>query len=302
MNYMNMNTMNQMNIINYNHYNLDNDFWNKNKNVKTVRLSYKGEFIQNVDIYQDDDYNSIRERFKSILFRKGKVIYRKAFQNEIIERKSPYETLEDLLNRGVMETNPRVIISNNTFSRLKNFYDCGYNFSDIADGDVLKVEFEHLLYGAGGISALEFIDIDNLTKTKKLYFSKKAPKWRQVSLGLNLFGKCINNKCEAYDEEVIYTAGINSEFDFSSDRKRIRCPICNKNFVPLTMGFWKCEYQIKGEKLKNGDYQEININGKETRGNDFEYYDPYKNETTSWSWLKIFTCHRQKMKYKNYFF
>ena len=171
MSYMNINTMNQMNIINYNHYNLGNEFWDKN--VKTIKLFYKGEFIQKVDIYHDDDYNSISERFKSILFRKGKVIYRNAFENEIIERKSQYETLEDLLHRGVMETNPRVIMSNKTFSRFKNFYDSGYNFSDIADGDVLQVEFEHLLYGAGGISALEFIDIDNLTKTKNYIFLRK---------------------------------------------------------------------------------------------------------------------------------
>lgn len=29
------------------------------------------------------------------------------------------------------------------------------------------------------------------------------------------------------------------------------------------MGFFKCEYQIKGEKLKDGEYVEVDINGKE---------------------------------------
>ena len=43
------------------------------------------------------------------------------------------------------------------------------------------------------------------------------------------------------------------------------------------MGFWKCEYQIKGEKFKDGDYEEVDLNGKETNGDDFEYYDPYKS-------------------------
>ena len=64
------------------------------------------------------------------------------------------------------------------------------------------------------------------------------------------------------------------------------------------MGFWKCEYQIKGEKFKNREYEEININGKETFGNNFEYFDPISNETTYWSSLIIFTGHRQKMKYR----
>ena len=132
-------------------------------------------------------------------------------------------------------------------------------------------------------------------------FSSKAPKWREVVQGLNLFGKCINKKCEAYNAEVIHAVGINRKFDFNMDRKEIKCPICSKNFVPITMGFWKCEYQIKGEKFKDGDYQEIDINGKETKGDDFEYYDPYKSGTTSWSSLFVFTGHRQKMKHRDYY-
>ena len=114
----------------------------------------------------------------------------------------------------------------------------------------MKVEFEHLLYGAGGISALEFIDIDNLTKTKKLKLSSEAPKWRKVSMGLNLFGKCLNKKCEAFKAEVVHRVGINRGFDFNSDKRLIKCPICSKNFIPETMGFWKCEYQIKVKNLK----------------------------------------------------
>ena len=47
--------------------------------------------------------------------------------------------------------------------------------------------------------------------------------------------------------------------------------------MPKTFGFWRCEYQIKGVRLKNGDYEDVIINGKETNGNDFEYYDPNDN-------------------------
>ena len=64
------------------------------------------------------------------------------------------------------------------------------------------------------------------------------------------------------------------------------------------MGFWKCEYQIKGEKIKEGDYIEVNINGKETKGDDFEYYDPNENGKTFWSKLIIYVGYRQEMKYK----
>ena len=133
---------------------------------------------------------------------------------------------------------------------------------------------------------------------KKLKFSKNAPDWRKATIGLNLFGKCINKKCKAFDKEVIYPVGINKKFDFYSDKKNIICPICSKNFLPLTMGFWKCEYQIKGEKLKGGDYEEIDICGKETKGDNFEYYDPNSNDTAFWSNLLVFTGYRQKMKYR----
>ena len=122
----------------------------------------------------------------------------------------------------------------------------------------------------------------------------------KISIGLNLFGKCLNKKCEAFNAEVIHRVGINKEFDFNSDKREIKCPICAKNCLPSTMGFWKCEYQLKGEKFKDGDYEEVDLNGKETNGDDFEYYDPYKSGATFWSSLKVFTGHRQKMKFRKF--
>lgn len=144
----------------------------------------------------------------------------------------------------------------------------------------------------------QFVDFDK-NKTKKLKFSENAPKWRRVEKGLNLFGKCIHKECIAYGKEVIYIVGNNIEFDFDKQKKEIVCPICFKNFMPLSLGFWQCEYQIKGLKLQNGEYKTININGRETKDNDFEYYDPYDNGTSFWSSLIIFACPRQKMKYKD---
>ena len=70
---------------------------------------------------------------------------------------------------------------------------------------------------------------------------------------------------EAYGNEVIFIAGINVKFYINLKAKEIVCPICSKNFIPNTLGFWKCEYQIKGEKLKDGEYIPVNINGKETK-------------------------------------
>jgi len=290
-----------VNNIFMNNYNNLNYFDNHNNDYKTIRLFYEDKFVQNVKIYNFEDYQSVRNKMKSILYNNGKISYRPALEDEIIERRNPYETLEVLFDRGVIDKNPSIIFTNKrTFQK----HYSTFKYLDINDGDIIDAKYETKLIGAGGLGdSFEFVNIDQLTKPKYLFFSEYAPKWRKVSVGLNLFGNCINKKCKAYDEEVIFVVGINKKFDMNCEKKNIRCPICSKNFMPNTMGFWKCEYQIKGEKLEEGEYKHIDISGRETKGDNFEYFDPYKSgdrDIAYWSSLKIFTGHRQKMKYRKY--
>ena len=286
------------NKLSNNNYKNDNyDFLlKKDYPYKTIHLYYDGEYIQDVKIDKSESFIEIREKFKSILYKIGKVSYRPAFSEETIERENPFETLEYLLNRGIIDPSPSVSFFNNNI--LRKYPPLCYHFKLINEGDRLEVKYEDKIIGSGGFCSLEFVDLDESTKFKVLKFSKKAPEWRKVSVGLNLFGKCLNKNCKAYNKEVINIVGINRKFDFLINKKAIICPACSKNFIPNTMGFWKCEYQIKGEKLKNGEYEDVEINGKETEGENFEYFDPYSNDTTFWSSLMIFTGHRQKMKYR----
>ena len=263
-------------------------------NCKFVKVFCDGEFIGKVPIYNSDNYSDLRSKLIGILYSFGKVVYRPAFENDVIERTCPNETLEFLIKRGVVDNNPCIIIYNQL--RMHNYYK-NNNIGDIQNGDILNVSFEGRIYGAGPLGGIEFIDVDSLTKTKKLQIVKDPPKWRLISVGLNLFGKCKNKKCKVFNKEVAYSVGINQKFDFNEKIENIRCPICSKNFLPVTMGFYKCEYQIKGKKFKDGAYEIVDINGKETNGDDFEYFDPYKNKSTSWPSLQVFTGHRQKMKY-----
>ena len=293
----NIGKMMMQNNLNYlNGFGDNNIYRFMNNNFKTIQIFYKGHFIQNVDIYENEEYSSISEKVKSILYTQGIKLYRKPFRDEVVKRASPFETLENLLERGVIEKNPGIII----IHKGLRYPGYTFNYYQLKNGDIFYIELENKLYGGGCLSIIEFLDVDESTKPKNLDFSESAPEWRRASIGLNLFGKCINKKCEAYKEEVIYPAGINIKFDFNSDIKKIKCPICSKNFIPMTMGFWKCEYQIKGEKFRKGDYEEVEIIGKETKGDDFEYYNPYENSTTYWSRLMIFTGHRQKMKYEKF--
>ena len=259
------------------------------------------------DIFSEKDVrNKIWPKLVSIYLKQKKKLYRGPYPKEIIERESPKETLEFLLIRGVIERNPRVTfyIEFNTkgikigWSRFQEIWSLIERKElNLKDPILSKVSFEVPLRGGEGLSGLEFVNLVN-SKTKILEFSKNASKWRKVCEGLNLFGKCIYEYCEAFNKEVIFKVGINVKFDLNKKKKEIVCPICHKNFIPLTLGFWKCEYQIKGEKLKNGEYRKVNINGKETKDDNFEYFDANENGTAIWDELIIFACYRQKMKYK----
>ena len=62
------------------------DINENNPNTKFIKLFFEGEFIQNVEIDKDDSSETIKRKIKSILFKAGKVEYRRPFPEEIIER------------------------------------------------------------------------------------------------------------------------------------------------------------------------------------------------------------------------
>ena len=294
MNQMMMNNAGMMNNFGMNFENPNNNFIHQvnnfeqleDPNNKKVYLKIGDHYSEPIIINKYDNINTVRVKLLSYLKSIGKPLLRPPYPREVIERISPNETLEYLIERGVYEKCPNIEKINGKSV---------YKIDEIKNGDKLYLDIP--LRGGGG-PLIEFADVDKMSKAKKIKFSKNAAKWRKVSQGLNLFGKCINKKCEAYGNEVIFIAGINVKFDINLKAKEIVCPICSKNFIPNTLGFWKCEYQIKGEKLKDGEYIQVNINGKETKGNDFEYYDTNESGTTFWSKLIICVGYIQKMKYK----
>lgn len=122
----------------------------------------------------------------------------------------------------------------------------------------------------------------------------------------------VNSKCKFYQKEVIYQK---NEFypkeiiyPFEMDKKRffnlieempnIKCPICEQIIKPKTFGFWKCEYQLIGQKIKEGNKMEYNSNTKETKEDDFEYFDIFENGETQWEELIVYVITKQKMKYE----
>ena len=159
--------------------------------------------------------------------------------------------------------------------------------------------------GAGFFDGFLFLD-PSKAKIRKLEILTKAPKWRYISEGLNIFGICINKDCEAYKKEVIYRALENHGplpekgivFNMIKNRNKIKCPICNRIFDPITCGFYKCEYQFIGKKNEDGVEEDYDSKTRETKGDDMEYYEPNKGKKAKWFKLKIFVLPFQKIKYK----
>ena len=73
----------------------------------------------------------------------------------------------------------------------------------------------------------------------------------------------------------------------------IKCPICSKIIQPKTCGFWKCEYQFVGKRLKEGELIDFDSKARETNGDDFEYYHAFENGKASWFELTIYVLPKQ---------
>ena len=158
------------------------------------------------------------------------------------------------------------------------------------------------LIGGGCFPALNFVDIEK-NKITNLNFSQKAPKWRKIDKGLNIFGNCNNPKCQAFKNEVIYITQLKEDglsFNLNQKVADIRCPICNKIIKPKTCGFYDCEYQFVGEKIDEGEVKRYNSMTRETIGKNFEYFDVLRNGEIIWINLFIYVLPKQEIKYSAY--
>ena len=115
------------------------------------------------------------------------------------------------------------------------------------------------LRGGGGLGRFASLDGEGLGRFAsldgegdELKFSYKAPKWREASSGLSIFGICYNLLCEAFEREVIHSRRF-KDFELSYHKNEITCPICTCNIEATSCGFYNCEWTYSGvivEKLQ----------------------------------------------------
>ena len=169
----------------------------------------------------------------------------------------------------------------------------------LADYEIKKEStLQLVLRLRGGGIPLDFVDVEK-GLIQNLSFSHSAPRWRSVTHGLNLFGICKNSKYQAFNKEVVFKVGItHKKFNLQENVKNIKCPMCFNIIVPKNCGFWKCEYQFEGDKTEDGVLKHVDTKCKETKDNNFEYYNPYENNSAIWTNLNIYVIEIQDIKYE----
>jgi len=129
--------------------------------------------------------------------------------------------------------------------------------------------------GAGGIP-LMFTDLSK-NRTKEIGFSKKAPSYREVTKGINIFGICNFKKCKAY-KKVVVVKIKKKKLDLIKERDDLLCPECEAIIIPKTVGFYLCKFVIYGKKLLDDQVKRFENDEDEAKNKDsLKYFDPELN-------------------------
>ena len=60
----------------------------------------------------------------------------------------------------------------------------------------------------------------------------------------------------------------------------MKCPSCRGLFEPKTVGFYLCNYKIKGKNYEKDNVKSFEFQGKATNKKSIQYYDPIANGKT----------------------
>jgi large subunit ribosomal protein L40e len=161
------------------------------------------------------------------------------------------------------------------------------NYFTLYKYNIQKESNLHLVLRLRGGGGVEFVDLSKKISVD-LNLSDIAPDWRVVKVGLNLTGICHNKDCIAYNKEVIHPQGLGL-FDFILNCDSVICPICKVKFLPVSCGFYNCDYTWNGIKVENKSPEKF-VNQKfETAGEIFRYFSATSNGVANWIELKIIT-------------
>ena len=163
----------------------------------------------------------------------------------------------------------------------------------LADYDIQEnfvIYLVDLPCGGGGFGGTGKIFTDpEKVEPKGIKFSDKAPFYRAVTKGMNLFGICENKNCMAFKKEVIYKFGFGT-FDLINDMKNNppECPACEFRLREVTTcAFWQCKYSYVGVKYENKQLKDVNYSNSNSKKDEVDYFDPGENGENNSVWLEL---------------
>ena len=148
---------------------------------------------------------------------------------------------------------------------------------NILDSSFIDVGIANEVIGGGMPLILTDVSKNMYIEQK---FSKKAPKYKIASKGINVIGICKGRRCKAYNEVVIFPLEEKSNFNLIEEKYDLVCPRCENVMVPKTLGFYLCEYKIKGKKCENDQIIPFELEDKANNKNSIKYFDPEKSGNT----------------------
>ena len=120
-----------------------------------------------------------------------------------------------------------------------------------------------------GNESMYFIDITKGTiGIIKPEDDSLIPDYLTAQPGLNIFGRCDNEKCDLYDKDMIIPIE-EDEYNVIKTQAIVKCIKCKCNVKGKNIGFYSCYYNYYGKKFENDqvekfgekidDFQNLNI-------------------------------------------
>ena len=202
------------------------------------------------------------------------IIFRDNGTQQIVEV-LPTDPLNSLLQK-LNNVNEDILIA---FKKPYLLYS-NKSFSEIGiNNDCTLVLISGYCGGGSGNDYDTFANLsDEFIKRLDVSDDDNIPDWRTVGKGINLYGICLNQNCEANGKQVINHIDA-KEYNIIDEGFMGICPMCEKHFDLDTCSFYECDYKVIGTYFDKFDDEWVDLpdNIKKTNGGKLFYYDYTKN-------------------------
>ncbi|KAL3136779.1 hypothetical protein ABBQ38_005493 [Trebouxia sp. C0009 RCD-2024] len=252
---------------------------------KHVQLTYRGQPLDqdHLQVYHYAPASASIPRFSALLraIQPSAKVLIETVVGKIITIHIPlYDTVAKLKQlvcerEGIPQIYQRMTFGGNQLADPCTLLDYGVQ-------DMSSISMAVIMYGGG--APANFTDVSNSSTLETIAFSDEAPAWRESCAGLNVEGRCANPCCQAYRQMVIDPKGMVS---WSLTAGQAHCPMCHKQFPPVTCAFTECSWAFDGCKLGSssqlqhvqGDYQAVSAD-------KYHRFEEHDNQT-NWQMLVL---------------